>query len=49
MKVTVEFTAQIRRAAGVSVEDYSVEDGCTADALLRQIAGGTAASWVASS
>jgi molybdopterin converting factor small subunit len=38
MKVTVEYTAQIRRAAGVSVEDYSVGEGCTADALLRQIA-----------
>lgn len=38
MKVTVEYTAQIRRAAGVSTEDYSVEDGCTADTLLQQIA-----------
>lgn len=38
MNVTVEYTAQIRRAAGVSSEDYVVSDGCTVDALLTQIA-----------
>lgn len=38
MQVTVEYTAQIRRAAGVSSEQYLVEDGCTVDALLRRIA-----------
>ena len=38
MQVTVEYTAQIRRAAGVSSESYSVDDGCTVDELLPQIA-----------
>lgn len=38
MHVTVEYTAQIRRAAGVSSESYPVEDGTTVEALLLQIA-----------
>ena len=38
MQVTVEYTAQIRRAAGISSEEYSVQEGCTIDSLLLEIA-----------
>ena len=38
MQVTVEFTAQIRRAAGVSQEQVEVLDGSTVADLIIQIA-----------
>jgi len=38
MHITVEYTAQIRRAAGLSSESYEVAEGSTAGTLLPMIA-----------
>lgn len=37
MQVTVEYTAQIRRAAGLSSEVFSVDGDCTVEELLPLI------------
>jgi len=38
MHITVEYTAQIRSAAGLSSERYEVQEGSTARTLLPMIA-----------
>jgi molybdopterin converting factor small subunit len=38
MKVTVRYTAQVRRAAGVSVEEVHLDQPCTLAQLLRRLA-----------
>jgi sulfur-carrier protein len=37
MQVTVEYTAQIKRAAGVGSEEFELEDNSTPTELLKQI------------
>jgi len=38
MKITVEYAAQIKRAAAVGSEQYDVDVSCTLDGLVDQIA-----------
>lgn len=38
MKVTVEYTAQIKAAAGLGSEQVEVEPGCTVDQLVCRLA-----------
>jgi len=42
MNVTVQFEAQVRRAAGVTSAELAVDDRATVGDLLRQLAHGTA-------
>ena len=38
MRVTVEYAAQVKRAAGVASESVDVETACSLQELLRQVA-----------
>lgn len=38
MQITVEYAAQVKRAAGVAAETLQVEAGCSHQQLARQVA-----------
>lgn len=38
MKVTIEYAAQVKRAAGVSSEEIEIETSCTVDDLMAHVA-----------
>lgn len=37
MKIIVEYTAQVKKAAGLSREDFQVIEGCTLQELVKQV------------
>jgi molybdopterin converting factor small subunit len=39
MQVTIEFTAQLKRAAGTAAETVDVETGCSVQELVAEVAG----------
>lgn len=39
MKIAVEYTAQVKKAAGVGREEFEVSEGCTLQDLVKQVAG----------
>ncbi|MCH9652224.1 MAG: MoaD/ThiS family protein [Planctomycetes bacterium] len=38
MKIIVEFTAQVKKAAGVSKEEFEVSEGTSLQELLKEVA-----------
>lgn len=38
MKIVVEYTAQVKKAAGVSKEEFEVNEGSTLQDLVKQVA-----------
>lgn len=37
MKIVVEYTAQVKKAAGLSREEFHVAEGCTLQELVKQV------------